>query len=219
MKRVLVTGASGCIGRQAVPRLLRDGWEVHAASRGRALAATPDVIEHAVDLLDPAASRALVDRVRPDALLHLAWYVAPGRWATHPSNLDWVAASLELVRRAHEAGAQRVVVSGSGLEYDWQYGYCVEDQTPCQPHTLYGVAKHALRLLLEGYATHAGLSLAWARVFFLFGPHEHPGSARRVGHPGAVARRARADLAWPAGARLPVRGRRRRGARAAGGAA
>ena len=174
MKRVLVTGASGCIGQQAVPRLLRDGWEVHSASRGGAAVATPAVVAHAVDLLDPAAARALVDEVRPDALLHLAWYVAPGRWATHPSNLDWVSASLDLVRRVHEAGATRVVVSGSGLEYDWQYGYCVEDQTPCRPHTLYGVAKNALHLLLEGYATQAGLSLAWARVFFLFGPHEHP---------------------------------------------
>jgi nucleoside-diphosphate-sugar epimerase len=66
------------------------------------------------------------------------------------------------------------VVAGSGLEYDWAYGYCSEARTPCAPHTLYGAAKHALHGVLEAYAREAAFSLGWARVFFLYGPHEHP---------------------------------------------
>jgi nucleoside-diphosphate-sugar epimerase len=39
---------------------------------------------------------------------------------------------------------------------------------------LYGACKHALHGVLEAVATEKNLSAAWARVFFLYGPHEHP---------------------------------------------
>ena len=64
-------------------------------------------------------------------------------------------------------------MAGSCLEYDWTFGYCSET-TPCHPHTTYGVAKHALQLLAMAQAASAGFSSAWGRVFFLYGPYEHP---------------------------------------------
>ena len=174
MKRILVTGATGCIGRHAVPQLVGRGWDVHALSSRSSPPALDGVTWHAADLLEPGASARAVAAIQPEALLHLAWYVAPGRWAVAPENLDWVPASLELVRAFAEAGGKRLVVAGSGLEYDWSYGYCSEVRTPCRPHTLYGTCKHALHLMVEDYAGRVGLSAAWARAFFLYGPHEHP---------------------------------------------
>ena len=67
-----------------------------------------------------------------------------------------------------------MVASGSGYEYDWSYGYCSERLTPTVPDTVYGSCKHALSVLLQSFATSAGLSAAWGRVFFLYGPNEHP---------------------------------------------
>jgi nucleoside-diphosphate-sugar epimerase len=66
------------------------------------------------------------------------------------------------------------VGAGSCLEYDWNYGYCVEGKTPCTPHTVYGAAKHALQLVLTASAGADDLSVAWGRVFFLYGPGERP---------------------------------------------
>jgi nucleoside-diphosphate-sugar epimerase len=172
--RVLVTGATGCIGRHIVPVLLSRGWEVHAVSSRPQPAAADGVTWHVADLLDATRARQLAVDVRASHLLHLAWYIAPGKWAAAPENYAWVEASLALVRAFRDAGGQRVVVSGSCLEYDWRYGYCTEGLTPHTPHTFYGVCKHALQTVISGYSAVTGLSSAWGRVFFLYGPHEHP---------------------------------------------
>lgn len=173
-KRVLVTGASGFIGRHCVPLLANVGYDVHAVSSARRAASAYGETWHELDLLDAAAIPAVLRTIRPTHLLHLAWYVVPGKLAEAPENFLWLQASLELIRQFREHGGQRVLVAGTGYEYDWNYGYCSESITPRSPSTLYGVCKHALQVALEGYADRTGLSSAWARLFFLYGPHERP---------------------------------------------
>ena len=72
MKRVLLTGASGFIGRHCVEPLLERGFEVHAVS-SKATGGDPRVAWHQADLLRPDAIRGLVADVAPDHMLHLAW--------------------------------------------------------------------------------------------------------------------------------------------------
>ncbi len=171
--RVLVTGASGCVGRAAITKLVADGWDVHAASRSE-VGASPAVTWHRADLMNPETPRVLVTAIKPTHVLHLAWYIGPGRWASAPANLGWVRTSLALFEAAADAGCWRVVGSGSCLEYDWSFGYCSETRTPLVPHTLYGACKLATGNLLASYAKVRQFSAAWARIFFLYGPHEHP---------------------------------------------
>ncbi len=174
MKRVLLTGASGFIGRHCIAPLLRRGYEVHAVSRAPRPGDGSGAAWHQADLLRPGAADALIDRVRPTHLLHLAWYVVPGKLASAPENYDWVGASFALVRRFAEAGGTRATVCGSCYEYDWSHGWCAEGLTPCVPTTAYGACKHALQEMLRTYSADTGLDAGWARVFFLYGPDEHP---------------------------------------------
>lgn len=174
LRRVILTGASGLIGRQAIAPLLDRGFEVHAVAR-RAEASRGNLHWHAVDLLDEASAASLVKDVAASHLLHLAWYAEPGKFWNSPENLRWVASSLALARAFAEAGGTDLVAAGSCAEYDWDVaGVCEEDKTPLKPHTLYGVAKHALRQVLAAYAPIARLRLAWGRIFLLYGPQEHP---------------------------------------------
>jgi len=173
-RRVLLTGATGFIGRNCIAPLVSRGFEVIAVCNSR----TPDTIEGVrwvqADLLAAGASRRLIEQTRPTHLLHLAWYVEPGKMITSPDNLAWVCASLEMLRAFHEAGGQRCVFGGSCYEYDWRHGYCVEGLTPLTPDTLYGAAKAGLAQAMQGYCASVGLSGAWSRLFFLYGPHENP---------------------------------------------
>jgi nucleoside-diphosphate-sugar epimerase len=176
MKTVLLTGATGFIGQHCVAPLLARGYTVHATSsrspEGRQLPS--GVIWHQVDLLQPGTARTLLAAIKPSHLLHLAWYVVPGKLITAPENFAWVTASLELLREFAQHGGERLTLCGSGYEYDWSYGYCSEKLTPAVPNTVYGSCKQALHLLTKAFATQAGLSAAWGRVFFLYGPAEHP---------------------------------------------
>ncbi len=173
MKRVLLTGGGGFIGRNCLAPLLARGFEVHSVCTGAPPADPAGIHWHRADLLDPTQVAALLPAVRPTHLLHFAWFAVPGRYWTALENVRWVQASLDLVQAFAEGGGQRVVMAGSCAEYDWHYGCCSEAYTPLQPATLYGVCKHSLQQVLAAYATQADLRAAWGRVFFVYGPHEH----------------------------------------------
>jgi nucleoside-diphosphate-sugar epimerase len=179
--RVLLTGASGLIGSRAIAPLLAAGHEVHAlARRARPADAPAGAIWHEVDLLDDRAVQPLVAQIAAERMLHLAWFTEHGRFWSAGENLDWVAASVRLLRAFAQAGGRRAAIAGPCAEYDWAQldGPCREldgaegPATRERPATLYGACKRATRLVCEAYAREAGVSLAWGRVFLLYGPGE-----------------------------------------------
>jgi nucleoside-diphosphate-sugar epimerase len=173
VKKVLVTGASGFIGRNSLDLLLARGFEVHAVCRHEGVTLPSGVVRHIADLLQPAQLDPLLRSAQPTHLLHLAWYAEPATYRHAPENFRWVGASMELLQAFRSAGGQRAVLAGTCAEYDWSQGHCLERRTPTRPQSVYATCKHALHLLAESYAATTGLSLAWARMFYLFGPGEH----------------------------------------------
>lgn len=174
MSRLLVTGASGFVGRHALAPLLAAGHELHAVTRREEPDRAEGVTWHRADLL---SSAGVVAEVEPEVLLHLAWYVEPGRFWTAPENVRWVEASLALLRAFAGSGGRRAVLAGTCAEYDWTAvgERCSEEDTPLRPATLYGAAKQALHGVAARYAKQAGFALAWGRIFFVYGPGEPDG--------------------------------------------
>jgi nucleoside-diphosphate-sugar epimerase len=182
---VLVTGASGFVGRCALEPLRARGYEVHAVSARPAAAELrgrhPSVHWHSADLLDRRAASALVAAVAPTHLLHFAWIATPGVYWTSPDNARWLAASEALFEDFIRHRGVRAVVAGSCAEYDWsRAAVCDEVATPLADDadaaaapTPYARCKLALARAVAAVVRRGGVSSAWGRIFFQYGPHEH----------------------------------------------
>lgn len=175
--KVLVTGATGFVGRHLVAALLSEGIAVRAVARRLELARELpwfDQVEFlAVDV--HAASLqidALVEGV--DAVAHLAWPGLPNYQALFHFERN-LPADYAFLKRVVEAGVQQVLVTGTCFEYGLQNGQ-LSEQCPAQPNTAYGLAKHTLRLFLENLQREQPFTLQWARLFYLHGPGQAPNS-------------------------------------------
>jgi nucleoside-diphosphate-sugar epimerase len=180
-KRVLVSGAGGFIGRWSVAPLLHLGYDVHAVLSGKAERDPPAQIRgatvHVADLLNGSSVNDLFNEVRPTHLLHFAWIATPGVYWNSAENFRWLSASEHLMRGFHAHGGRRVVMAGSCAEYDWsQVDVCDELTSPLSNDAAspYAASKIALQKLLAEFGRREDVSTAWGRIFFQFGPYEHP---------------------------------------------
>jgi nucleoside-diphosphate-sugar epimerase len=167
--RVLLTGASGFLGRYVLKALQRHGIETVAVGRSKSQTAVPFV---EADLLRVNDFIPLMQQIRPTHLLHFAWYAEHGKFWNSPVNLRWVEATIRLVEAFCAEGGHKVVVAGTCAEYDWSHGFCREETTPLYPASLYGTAKDATRRLLMTVCAEHQVSCAWGRIFLPYGPGE-----------------------------------------------
>ena len=175
--KVLVTGATGFVGRHLVEALLACGCEVRAVARNAETAANLPWIKavefvaadiHAADL-DIAA---LTDGI--DALAHLAWPGLPNYQALFHFEHNLMA-DYRFIKGAVEAGVSQVLVTGTCFEYGLQSGPLSEQTAPL-PSNPYGLAKNTLRLFLENLQRVQPFKLQWARLFYLHGEGQNPNS-------------------------------------------
>jgi nucleoside-diphosphate-sugar epimerase len=160
----LITGASGLLGRHVVEQ-----WDVGGLEFA--------TVDHARDdLLEPGVPAAVVERVRPAIVIHLAWAASGTPGYRHAAdNERWVQASLELATACAEAGAA-FVATGTSLD------------KVADPADAYSASK--VRLWQELEPAVAAGAIAWVRPYYVIDPErrrpallEHALSARDAGTP------------------------------------
>lgn len=162
MNRLLITGGTGFLGEPCA-RAASGSFEVHAVG------------SRDCDLLQPGAAARLIEAVRPTHLLHLAWVATPGVFWESADNWRWLRASQELLLAFARCGGTRAVTAGTCAEYDWTAGGVLHERnTPTRPTTTYGRAKLELCEWATALGLAHGLSVSHARLFWMYGPREHP---------------------------------------------
>jgi nucleoside-diphosphate-sugar epimerase len=170
--KIIVTGASGFLGRYVTKTLVMQGHEVIALSR-RSPGLEGKLTWVEMDLLDSSKLRPFFMSAKPEGLVHLAWQSEyANRWES-VNNLQSCINTIKLLQEFADAGGRKAVLAGSCAEYDWQYGYCIEDQTPIRPWSVYGKCKDVTRQTAQDFCLKSGIQLAWARIFFAYGYGEH----------------------------------------------
>lgn len=163
-KTVLVTGAGGYIGRHVVTALLDRGLEVTA-------------VDLRLDGVDERATHLSIDLFsgdadiyeqmgRPDAVLHMAW--RDGFKHASSAHIEDLPKHYQLIENLYAGGLKQLAVMGSMHEVGYWEGAITED-TPCNPASLYGISKNALREMGFLSARAHDAKLQWIRAYYIVG--------------------------------------------------
>lgn len=167
---VLVTGATGFVGRHLVSALLSKGCRVRAVARNAQVAQSMPWIDdvefvsadiHAADLDVAALTMGI------DALVHLAWPGLPNYQGLFHFEQN-LFADYHFIKVVVASGVGQVMVTGTCFEYGMQNG-ALDESAVAQPTNPYGLAKNTLRLFLESLQREQAFKLQWVRLFYLHG--------------------------------------------------
>ena len=237
--KVLVTGGAGYVGGVSVDAIIAAGHEVVVLddlTTGHAPAVNPAARLVAGTYADEAATRALLEAERVDAILHCAARSLVGESIANPAKYyrDNVAGGVALLEAARAVGVGRIVFSSTAATYGVPDATPIPEDAPLRPINPYGETKRTFEGALRWYGSAYGLRSVILRYFNVAGATERLGEVHRPethlipnvliaagGRPGADAvRRGLPDARRHAGARLHPRvGPRRcprRGARGHG---
>lgn len=159
--KILVTGANGFLGRGIVKRLLDDGMEVIATDRkidridGRAETIAADLFE---------VEHPFAFFKKPDTMLHLTW--RDGFVHSSDSHIEDLPKHKKFIENMLNEGLKSVAVMGSMHEIGFFEG-SINEKTPCEPQSMYGIAKNALRQATYLMCKNHNALYKWMRGFYI----------------------------------------------------
>lgn len=170
--RIFVTGATGFVGRAFCRAALDRGHSLLALCRSLDAALPPEIELAAGTMAD--APWEQVARFAPDAALHLAWVATPGLYLSSPENEMWLEWSKTWFRKLLEIGVPHIAGTGTCIEYASSTALLDEATSSLRPMFPYSRAKAALFEWLRDAQATAPAVWTWFRLFYPYGPGEHP---------------------------------------------
>lgn len=164
--KILITGANGYLGKGVVKKLLDDGVEVIATDiEDKYIDKRAKIIcGDCFDIDDPYKYFN-----QPDILLHMAW--RDGLVHNSKNHINDLHKHYEFITRMINAGVKHVAVLGSMHEVGFYEG-SINESTPTNPQSLYGISKDALRKMITLETNGKDVVFQWIRGFYIVGNTE-----------------------------------------------
>ncbi|MDE7322609.1 MAG: NAD(P)-dependent oxidoreductase [Lachnospiraceae bacterium] len=163
-KSVLVTGAGGYIGRHVVKTLLDLDYEVIASDFDK------KGIDERAKILDApifSGDKDIYDQFgRPDVCIHMAW--KDGFIHNSDAHMKELSKHYTFLNDMVKGGLKSLAVMGSMHEIGYWEGV-IDENTPCNPLSQYGIAKNALRQSLMLMLQENDCILHWLRAYYIIG--------------------------------------------------
>lgn len=164
MKKILVTGAGGYIGRHIVTELLNMGANVIATDLyvdnidNRATIIKADIFSGNKDLYKELDS--------PDVVLHMAW--KDGFIHNSDAHMEYLSKHYQFIKNMVESGLKHLAIMGTMHEIGYYEG-AIDENTPSNPISMYGIAKDALRKSTQLLLKDKDVILQWLRAYYIYG--------------------------------------------------
>jgi nucleoside-diphosphate-sugar epimerase len=170
--KIFVTGASGFIGSSFVNTALKRGHDVLGLYR------QPHTVPSSLNLKCVTGSLknpnwTVIAKFQPDVCVHAAGAVAPEYGLNDGIHETLLIESKWFLTELRNACNPSVLGIGSCAEYK-ESGYAQREDAVIEPSTRYGRTKALLRKWGEDHSITQGYLFCWARVFYAYGPGEHP---------------------------------------------
>ena len=163
-KKILVTGAGGYIGQHVVKALLDKGADVIATDirlddvDDRATKVQKNIFEENENIFTEMGS--------PDVCLHMAW--RDGFIHNSEKHIEDLDSHYKFISNMMKGGLKQMAVMGSMHEVGYYEG-AIDENTPTNPLSLYGIAKNTLRQLTFLLGKNENVIVQWIRGFYIFG--------------------------------------------------
>lgn len=170
--KILVTGANGYIGRHVVKSLIDKNNEVIACD-----VVTEDVDVRAdrrnLNLFELPEGNVFEQIGSPDVCLHMAW--RNGFVHNSPTQMGDLSAHYKFLTALIDGGLKQLAVMGSMHEVGYWEG-AIDENTPCNPLSMYSIAKDSLRRAMQLYTKQKEVVFQWLRGYYVLGDDKHNNS-------------------------------------------
>lgn len=169
-KKVLVTGATGLIGKELLKPLKESGFDIYAITIDEN---NPDNDIHWIkgNLFDENFIKFVMKEVRPQYLLNMAWCTT-GDYLSSDINYKFLDAGRNLLKYFKDNNGKRVIFAGTCFEYKFKKEPLKEKDELEPEKTVYTSCKNKLREIAENFCKENNISFGYGRIFYVYGRNE-----------------------------------------------